>query len=974
MEMEMEMTSSTNIPLKVDIPSKSHKQRLKHDKTKTYRPSKLISKNNLLLSTTTSLDKQENTSSTKRRNSSPGFMKGIFSNLQLLSANSADPFDDIGLGFSRDYRFVPKRIQVELASKSQNVEDNVLDVWDDYFKNCKLRTMPPYDSTLKRMIRAGIPDHYRPLAWFYYSGAFKVWQQNDGSYIWLTCREELDRHCGYNKSTNKILEMISSIDRDIYRTFPDNAYFKPNQETSYSASYNVMSIPFSFGRKGSLKPKSKSRNNSPNTDLTNNSSDNSPTLTDNDSSDSMEQSSSLNISRERNPFLLSLRRILVAFAYYSYPHPDIKMDVKRLLGHRLSYNIGYCQSLNFITGLILLVFGTEPKAMESNEARMETEEKVFWMLVTIVQDKLPQEMYGEKLEGVSIMQEVFWKEMILENGRKYGLSSLAEWLSSKQIIDNDDDQLGYKPVTIDDDDDDDNILNSDIDNNTIDDSDEDEEENYSTLSPNSEILSILEESKNKKNLNKQDLFDLHNHNNDELRIKNQKMRLHRKMIQNKTKMIKSRVKNMRNFPPLTVVTTPWFLTLFINHLPISSVLKVWDNFICQGERVLFRVALTLMKIHQEQLININDPTMAWKYIKEMGNYAVDSSSFSNACFSSRSQKSKRRMSFSRNTSRSNSKSPDRFSINSNQCGISTEEKFSMSSDEGEEVNESIINSNLLFIQDAPFIIGSSLPDNINGVGNISIKTLEAYKEKAILERELRNDVLEQGLINRNDLCMGDYIYQSDSIIAEGDVDTEDHLSESSFDVSSPILTFKKRNVGKSMLSNAVTPEESDDNTLVQSDNDKINYINNTNNNKDDNSYKDYSKVLQKDIESITNIMSDINLNLKEDNSNSIDNNDDNDYKKSDISSDNESKFVDIWNDESLAYDSENSNYADCENEEFYDISFKTTRRRSDSNVSKPSQISISSIKSKRSLSLTNVKNILSIKPTIDSLSPIQDEH
>jgi len=41
--------------------------------------------------------------------------------------------------------------------------------------------------------------------------------------------------------------------------------------------------------------------------------------------------------------------------------------------------------------------------------------------------------------------------------------------------------------------------------------------------------------------------------------------------------------------------TEWFLCAFTRSLPWSSVLRVWDMFLCEGVKVLFRVALVLMK-------------------------------------------------------------------------------------------------------------------------------------------------------------------------------------------------------------------------------------------------------------------------------------------------------------------------------------------------------------------------------------------
>jgi hypothetical protein len=73
-----------------------------------------------------------------------------------------------------------------------------------------------------------------------------------------------------------------------------------------------------------------------------------------------------------NPKLQKLQRILCAFSIYS---PQI----------------GYCQSLNFLTGFLLL---------------FEDEEQVFWMLVTIVHDYFPPGMFDRVMEGGNLEQTV----------------------------------------------------------------------------------------------------------------------------------------------------------------------------------------------------------------------------------------------------------------------------------------------------------------------------------------------------------------------------------------------------------------------------------------------------------------------------------------------------------------------------------------------------------------------------------------
>jgi hypothetical protein len=51
--------------------------------------------------------------------------------------------------------------------------------------------------------------------------------------------------------------------------------------------------------------------------------------------------------------------------------------------------------------------------------------------------------------------------------------------------------------------------------------------------------------------------------------------------------------------------TSWFLTIFSQEVPIQLTLRIWDIFFIEGKKVLYRIALAILKINEKDLLQEN---------------------------------------------------------------------------------------------------------------------------------------------------------------------------------------------------------------------------------------------------------------------------------------------------------------------------------------------------------------------------------
>ncbi|KAI8139551.1 rab-GTPase-TBC domain-containing protein [Fennellomyces sp. T-0311] len=90
---------------------------------------------------------------------------------------------------------------------------------------------------------------------------------------------------------------------------------------------------------------------------------------------------------------------------------------------------------------------------------------------------------------------------------------------------------------------------------------------------------------------------------------------------------------VQDLPPVTLVTNHWFLTLFLNILPIETVARVWDCVFVEGYKVLFRVALAIIKLSEESICAAEDPTDALQLLQNIPKRLLDCHEFMQYVFS-----------------------------------------------------------------------------------------------------------------------------------------------------------------------------------------------------------------------------------------------------------------------------------------------------------------------------------------------------
>jgi len=85
---------------------------------------------------------------------------------------------------------------------------------------------------------------------------------------------------------------------------------------------------------------------------------------------------------------------------------------------------------------------------------------------------------------------------------------------------------------------------------------------------------------------------------------------------------------------MEIVATKWFICLFMDVLPIETVLRVWDCLFFEGNKIILRVAYSLIVINKEKFLEKGNFTDIYGVFKEITHdkNSLDCHSFLKLCF------------------------------------------------------------------------------------------------------------------------------------------------------------------------------------------------------------------------------------------------------------------------------------------------------------------------------------------------------
>ncbi|CAN9499330.1 unnamed protein product [Ophioblennius macclurei] len=82
----------------------------------------------------------------------------------------------------------------------------------------------------------------------------------------------------------------------------------------------------------------------------------------------------------------------------------------------------------------------------------------------------------------------------------------------------------------------------------------------------------------------------------------------------------------------SLITFNWFLVAFVDSVVSDILFKIWDAFLFEGPKIIFRFALALFKYKEEEFLKLQDSTAIFKYLRYFTRSILDSRKLMNIAF------------------------------------------------------------------------------------------------------------------------------------------------------------------------------------------------------------------------------------------------------------------------------------------------------------------------------------------------------
>ncbi|KAI7811871.1 putative TBC1 domain family member 2B [Triplophysa rosa] len=73
----------------------------------------------------------------------------------------------------------------------------------------------------------------------------------------------------------------------------------------------------------------------------------------------------------------------------------------------------------------------------------------------------------------------------------------------------------------------------------------------------------------------------------------------------------------------SLITFNWFLVVFVDSVVSDILFKIWDAFLYEGPKIIFRFALALFKYKEEEFLKLQDPMTIFKYLRYFTHSILD---------------------------------------------------------------------------------------------------------------------------------------------------------------------------------------------------------------------------------------------------------------------------------------------------------------------------------------------------------------